>query len=298
MDFKSLISKIEAIDGRVETPKSPELPKAIKLDEDAEMRVLSGTSTILAESALMEKKLTKDEKDKKEEVVKSMKKDKAGFKERYGKDGEKVMHATATKIAKKKNESIDIDSQTVVEEAINDIIDLSISEERTKSVKDNFYKKFDQMVQEAKKKKPDANKDGIPDYAQDGKGANDLGKGKKSAAKDADKGEDKKETKGLSAKQKKLPPGLQKAIANKKGKKKIAESVERKMGFRDMMKLVVESGGQQQIDAVDQELFKWAMKVARKKLGEGTEAEIYAGLTYERMGGRFEMYDVLAEGKK
>jgi hypothetical protein len=57
MDFKSLISKIEAIDGKVETPKSPELPKTIKLDEDAEMRVLSGTSTILAESELMEKKL-------------------------------------------------------------------------------------------------------------------------------------------------------------------------------------------------------------------------------------------------
>jgi hypothetical protein len=292
MDFKSLISKIEAIDGKVETPKSPELPKAIKLDEDAEMRVLSGTSTILAESELMEKKLTKAEKDKKEEVVKSMKKDKAGFKERYGKDGEKVMHATATKIAKKKNESIDIDSQKVVEEAINDIIDLSISEERTKSVKDNFYKKFDQMVQEAKKK-------GKPDFADiDGDG--DTKEPMKKAAADkkkADSGKG-KDTKGLSAKQKKLPPGLQKAIAGKKGKKKIAESVERKMGFRDMMKLVVESGGQQQIDAVDQELFKWAMKVARKKLGEGTEAEIYAGLTYERMGGRFEMYDVLAEGKK
>ena len=32
-------------------------------------------------------------------------------------------------------------------------------------------------------KKPDANKDGIPDYAQDGKGANDLGKGKGGAPK-------------------------------------------------------------------------------------------------------------------
>jgi hypothetical protein len=227
-----------------------------------------------------------------------MKKDKAGFKEKYGKRGEEVMHATATKIAKKKAESKEIDDQTVIEEAVDEIIEKEINEEKSKIEKNNFYKKFNQMVQEAKKKKPDANKDGIPDYAQDGKGDNDLGKGKKSAAKDADKGEDKKETKGLSAKQKKLPPGLQKAIANKKGKKKIAESVERKIGFRDMMKFVVESGGQQQIDAVDQELFKWAMKVARNKLGESTEAEIYAGLMYERMGGVFEMYDVLAENKK
>jgi hypothetical protein len=297
MDFKSLISKIEAIDGKVETPKSPELPKTIKLDEDAEMRVLSGTSTILAESELMEKKLTKAEKEKKEEVVKSMKKDKAGFKERYGKRGEEVMHATATKIAKKKAESKEIDDQKVIEEAVDEIIEKEINEEKSKIEKNNFYKKFDQMVQEAKKKKPDADKDGVPDWADENPGEDDnAGKKKKAGAKKDVK--DKEDTKGLSAKQKKLPPGLQKAIANKKGKKKIAESVERKMGFRDMMKLVVESGGQQQIDAVDQDLFKWAMKVARNKLGEGTEAEIYAGLMYERMGGVFEMYDVLSENKK
>jgi hypothetical protein len=46
-------------------------------------------------------------------------------------------------------------------------------------------------------KKPDANKDGIPDYAQDGKGAKDLGKGKTPAAKDGEK-------KGMSDKQAKF----------------------------------------------------------------------------------------------
>lgn len=39
-------------------------------------------------------------------------------------------------------------------------------------------KKDEKKVDEAKGKKPDANKDGIPDYAQDGKGAKDLGKPK------------------------------------------------------------------------------------------------------------------------
>ena len=39
----------------------------------------------------------------------------------------------------------------------------------------------------------------------------------KKAAKEAGKGEEKKETKGVTAAQKKLPPGLQKAIAKKKG---------------------------------------------------------------------------------
>jgi hypothetical protein len=80
-----------------------------------------------------------------------------------------------------------------------------------------------------------------------------------------------------------------------RSKKVVAESFEQKLTFREMMTLVVESGGQQQIDAVDQELFAWAQRIAKKKLGEGMKAEVYAGMVYERMGGVFEMYDVLAE---
>jgi len=49
-----------------------------------------------------EKKLTKAEKKKKEEIVKSMKKDMPGMKKRYGKRAKEVAYATATKIAKKK----------------------------------------------------------------------------------------------------------------------------------------------------------------------------------------------------
>ena len=358
MDFKSLISKLDSMEAPPETPQAPKLPEKIQLDEDAQLRVLAGTSTILAEAAIMEKKLTKAEKEKKEEVVKSMKKDKAGFKERYGKRGEEVMHATATKIARKKAESVENQEQIVSELDMNLIkaaqkgmVGKTIGKpdpESDKNVKkkygyrmdgepaerdddptkqerrgrkrkneeveiniESFKSKFMQMVEAAKKddkkvkgkkaeekmdeaKKPDANKDGIPDYAQDGKGAKDLGKGKKPADKDGEK----KETKGLSAKQKKLPPGLQKAIAAKKGKKTVKESIEPKLSFREMMKLVVESGGQQQIDPLDKELFNWATRVANNKLGEGMKAEVYAGLIYERMGGRFEMFDVLSENKK
>jgi hypothetical protein len=64
-----------------------------------------------------------------------------------------------------------------------------------------------------------------------------------------------------------------------------------------MVKLVQESGGQQQIDAKDDALFQWAQRVAVSKLGEGVKAELYAGLIYERNGGVFEMYDVLSETK-
>lgn len=55
---------------------------------------------------LEEKVLTPAETDKKEEMVKSMKKGIQGFKERYGKDAKSVMYATATKQAKQLAEEL------------------------------------------------------------------------------------------------------------------------------------------------------------------------------------------------
>lgn len=52
---------------------------------------------------LDEKELTKDETSEKEKVVKGMKKNIKGFREKYGDDAENVMYATATKIAKEKD---------------------------------------------------------------------------------------------------------------------------------------------------------------------------------------------------
>ena len=50
-----------------------------------------------------ERSLTKSEEDKKEDIVKGMKKNKGDFEKRYGKEAKAVMYATATKMAK--NES-------------------------------------------------------------------------------------------------------------------------------------------------------------------------------------------------
>ena len=50
--------------------------------------------------SLSERPLTKGEEDKKEDIVKGMKKDKKGFEDRYGDDAKSVMYATATKLAK------------------------------------------------------------------------------------------------------------------------------------------------------------------------------------------------------
>ena len=54
------------------------------------------------ELGLTERKLTKKEEKKKEDIVMGMKDDKKGFKKRYGDDAKSVMYATATKIAKEK----------------------------------------------------------------------------------------------------------------------------------------------------------------------------------------------------
>ncbi len=442
MDFKSLINKLDSMEAPPTTPKAPELPKVVQLDEDHALKVLAGTRTLNEAADLMEKKLSKAEKDKKEEVVKSMKDDKAGFKKRYGKKGEEVMHATATKIAKKKTESAD-------DEKKNESVEVTA-----------FKSKFAEMVAEAKKKaKPD-----FLDINNNG----DTKESMKKAAADKKKASSKKDApaakKGMTDKQAKffgkkksvkesvfeseaegpadllaaveeeinnpggstdnlrdvlnatfgsdrspefkkaravigkyldlvdnasvgskkdgiepmrggniaqfiqdydltdrlqhaaamldkigesselntregiiggaaklagkaiggvakgvgaiagVPAGIKQAFRKGKqrststisgesremikGKKVVAESVEQKLSFRDMMRLVVESGGQQQIDPVDKALFTWATRVAHNKLGEGMKAEVYAGLVYERMGGKFEMYDILSEDQK
>ena len=175
----------------------------------------------------------------------------------------------------------------------------------TEKFKDKFTKMVEAKKEKMSKKDKKMDEGSKPDFLDVDKDG-DKKEPMKKASKEADKGEDKKETKGLSAKQKKLPPGLQKAIAKKKGtaesvktsKKVVAESVENKLSFKDMMKLVIESGGQQQIDPVDQTLWQWANRVASSKIQESQKAEIFAAMIYERNGGRFEMYDVLAEDQK
>ena len=91
---------------------------------------------------------------------------------------------------------------------------------------------------------------------------------------------------------------MKKAVKDaKKGKKKtVKESVEPKMSFVEMMKLVRESGGQQAIDPMDDVLWNWANRVAVSKVEESAKQEIFAAMVYERNGGRFEMYDVIEKG--
>ena len=80
-------------------------------------------------SRLSERKLTKGEEKEREKNVKGMKKNKADFKKRYGKDAESVMYATATKNAKKKtSESLNRQAKKLLGEGKEYQIYLQLSE--------------------------------------------------------------------------------------------------------------------------------------------------------------------------
>jgi hypothetical protein len=298
MDFKSLISKLDSIEAPKETPKAPKLPEAITLNEDATLRVLSGTSTVLKELDMNLIKAAQKGQEGKPMGKPDAESDK-NVKKKYGyrmdgepaeRDDDETKQERRGRKRQNTGENVELDREKFKEKFF------SLVEAKKKAAAKTVKGK------KAEEKMDEGSKPDFLDVDKDG----DKKEPMKKAAKEAEKGGEKKETKGLSAKQKKLPPGLQKAIAAKKGKtesvrrtkKVVAESLDPILKFQDMLKLVQESGGQQQIDPLDKALFSWATRVAKHKLGEGLKAEVYAGMVYERNGGRFEMYDVLAEDQK
>ena len=289
MDFKSLISKIESIDGKINTPKAPELPKSVQLNEDAQLRVLSGRTTYVAEA-----------KKKAEEDVKEADDMKVGDKKNIATG---TVEKTKTGIVHKSSKAYGGSE----EKEADDEDDKPKKKAKKESVEPEFKSKFMKMVEAKKeeaadKKKKMAKKEKMaegskPDFLDVDKDGDKKEPMKKAAA---DKGDDKPAgKKGMSDKQAKFFGKKTESAMMPKGKKRpVKESVETKLSFKQMVQLVQESGGQQQIDPVDKALFTWAERVARNKLGEGMKADLYAGLVYERNGGVFEMYDVLSEAQK
>jgi hypothetical protein len=282
MDFKSLINKISSMDDPIDLPKAPELPQSLQLNEDAQLRVLSGRSTYVVEA-----KKKAEEAKKEEEVKEEMK---VGDTKKTAKGG------TVTKTEKGITHKAGpgsyggSDDKDTDPDADDDTPKGKKGRKRSNEAIDTeaFKGKFAKMVEakkDDKKKKPmkEAAKPDFLDIDKDG----DKKEPMKKAA--SEKGGDKKDgKKGMSAKQEKFF-----------GKKKtVKESVEQKLTFKQMIALVQESGGQQAIDPTDKELFAWAQRVAQTKFQESMKAEVYAGLVYERMGGVFEMYDVLSEDQK
>jgi hypothetical protein len=278
MDFKSIISKISSLNDEVKTIAAPELPQSVQLNEDAQLRVLSGRTTYVAEA----KKQAEEKKD--EKVAEDMK---VGDSKKTAKGG--TVTKTKTGIVHKAAPGVygGSDDKDTDPDADDHPADKKAKKAKKESIDAEAFKgKFAKMVEAKKdtKKKPmkEAAKPDFLDVDKDGDKKEPMKKAAKEKSGDKPAGK-----KGMSAKQEKFF-----------GKKKtVKESVEQKLTFKDMVQLVQESGGQQQIDAVDQELFAWAQRVAKSKFQESTKADLYAGLVYERMGGVFEMYDVLAEQK-
>ena len=312
MDFKSLISKLDSMEAPPQTPAAPVLDKAVQLNEDAQLRVLSGRSTYVAEAK------KKADEEKKNEKVKEEKSSTGGTIDRSTKGVTKHKenpdrysdeeHSEPKSSAKSKSaaEKKDAPEQKKSKTGTWGMEGgKKFDNTKKESIEPEFKSKFMKMVEaakeeseadkaEAKKKKEEKKK----------KMAKIMDEGAKPDFLDMDKDGDKKEPmkKAVADKGDDKPAG-KKGMSDKQakyfGKKKtVKESVENILSFKDMIKLVQESGGQQQIDAVDQELFAWAQRVAKQKIGEGIKADVYAGMVYERMGGVFEMYDVLSEDQK
>jgi len=92
--------------GSKPNPPKPSKPQPHK-PNPAGYKIYGNTIRIEQTEVLDERQLTKPEMKKKEEIVKSMKKDKKGFESRYPGRGKEVMYATATKMAKKVAEGLD-----------------------------------------------------------------------------------------------------------------------------------------------------------------------------------------------
>jgi len=289
MDFKSIISKISSLNDEVKTIAAPVLPQSVQLNEDAQLRVLSGRTTYVAEA---KKKAEEDVKEESDMKV-----------------GDKKNIATGT-VEKTKTGIVHKSSKAYggsEEKEADDEDDKPKKKAKKESVEPEFKSKFMKMVEAKKdeaadKKKKMAKKEKMaegskPDFLDVDKDGDKKEPMKKAAA---DKGDDKPAgKKGMSDKQAKYFGKKTESAMMPKGKKRpVKESVETQMSFKQMVQLVQESGGQQQIDPVDKALFTWAERVAKNKLGEGMKADLYAGLVYERNGGVFEMYDVLSEAQK
>jgi hypothetical protein len=281
MDFKSLLSKLDSMEAPASTPAAPTLDKAVQLNEDAQLRVLAGQTTYVAEA-----KKKKDEEKKEEKKV-----DEAAEKTATTWTDSKGNKHPATKVKGDKYTGKDAEKEEKADK----------KSKKDESVEVEFKSKFMKMVEakkeEADKKKADAKKKKMdegskPDFLDIDKDGDKEEPMKKAAG---EKGGDKKDSgkKGMSDKQAKYFGKKNESV--KTSKKVVAESAGNVLSFRDMIKLVQESGGQQAIDPIDTTLFAWAQRVAASKYTESAKAEVFAGMLYERNGGRFEMYDVLSE---
>jgi hypothetical protein len=109
---------LDVVDGQGASKQIKENPKVnnnklIKINPPLKETINNLGGELIEMVEIDEKTLTSAETNKKERIVKSMKKNLAGFKARYGDRAKEVMYATATKQAKKVEEAIVPTTQNV-----------------------------------------------------------------------------------------------------------------------------------------------------------------------------------------
>lgn len=230
MDFKSLISKIESIDGPIETPKAPEQSAPVRLDEDTELRVLAGvtalTESIIAEKAVSKKQqkfmgmvhaAQKGEKPASKEVAKVAK----TMKKKDAEDFASTKHKGLPEKKKAKKESIDPEAFRA---EFSKIVEAKKAKKdydgdgKVESGKDEYMGSKDKAIKKAMGKKVD--EAAKPDYIDLDKDGNKKEPMKKAAKdKKADEGLDINLLKAAQKHQKENPPKKDPESERNAGKK-------------------------------------------------------------------------------
>jgi len=327
MDFKSILNKLDSFSAPPKGVDAPKLEQAVQLNEDAQLRVLSGRTTYLSEA----------KKKKEEEIAEEMK---VGDTKKTAKGGTITKTATGIKHTKKDT----YDGEDHQEEPKKKVSKTAMTgaERQAQKAKDKEQSK---ASKEYAKKNPGSVKkyvDGklvkeerTEEKDEDGKVTSwkDEGEWKKSAANKDGRGKvtnlsDKarRETEKLSSKKvkegampdhpdidddKNTKEPITKAAADKKAGNKPAakkgmsdkqakyfgkkESVKESLTFSNALKIVKESHGQFQIDPMDKALWSWAERVGKSRFNESVQAQAFAAATYERMGGEWGLHKVITE---
>jgi hypothetical protein len=313
MDFKSLLNKLDSMEAPVKGVAAPELPKAAQLDESAQLRVLAGQSTILAESALMEKAASKAQQQAAGIALAAKKEGKKPEGKGAAAEMSKMSKAELEKIAgtkhkglpkKVKKEEVEESLEGDLEEGWDDMVQAVNDKKGTgkfdkKEIKPGvtqYTRKSntftdggddsDTKAAKKKAKKDESVEEGAkPDFLDLNNNGNTKEPMKKAAAdKAAGKTGDGK--KGMSDKQAKYFGKKDESAMMPKGKKRpVKEGVEGTLTFAKALQIIKESNGTAQIDPLDDQLWAWARRVAATKFDESVKADVYAATTYERMGG-------------
>jgi hypothetical protein len=294
MDFKSILNKFTSIEAPPKAVAAPKLEQAVQLNEDAQLRVLSGRTTYLAEA----------KKKKEEEIAEEMK---VGDTKKTAKGG--TVTKTSTGIKHTKKDTYDGEDHQEEPKKKASKTAMTGAQRQAQKAKDKEQSK---ASKEYAKKNPGS----VKKYV-DGKLVKE---GTKPDFLDIDKDGDKKEPMKKAAKDTKVKEGakpdfldmdkdgdkkepMKKAVADKKkgaapkkgvnpfAKKKVDET----LSFRKAMQIVKESQGDFQIDPLDKALWLWAERVGKNKFVESVQAQAFAAVTYEKMGGEWNLHKIIKE---